>query len=485
MTWGSQPPSDTRAIWTPTRCNQAVQERLRDLRGIRVQGEVSGPRLSRGHLYFELKDSGARLRCTAWRSTVERQRLQLRAGQEVVCHGYIDLWVAGGAYSLIVTRVEQAGVGARWAELQRLKAQFEAEGIFQRKRPLPALPRAVGIVTARTGAALRDMLRILHERYPVRIVLAPAQVQGRGASESIAAALQALDSSRLCDVLIVGRGGGSIEDLWAFNTEPVVRAIANCRTPVVSAVGHETDTLLSDHAADLRAATPSAAAEQVVPRMVDLRFTLRESEARMHGVVRRRVLGERRHLRQLSERLGTGEALVARRRESLAAVGVRLAAAQAKRIAGLRRRHEGLRARLHRAHPVRQLAARRRRLDQAIAALRSALQRRLGAARAEHLASSSTLRGFGTSGALLHSHRRRLDRSAALLRGLDPRAALGRGYGIIRAPGAITAVTDAAQVAVGDQLAVVLARGSLDVRVDAVHGDSQTPPSTAASERTT
>ncbi len=469
MTWGSQPSADTGAIWTPTRCNQAVQERLRDMRGLRVRGEVSGPRLSRGHLYFELKDTGARLRCTAWRTTVERQGIELRPGQEIICHGYVDLWVAGGAYSLIVTQVEQAGIGERWAELQRLTAQLESEGLFQRKRPLPALPRCVGIVTARTGAALQDMLRVLHERYPVRIVIAPAQVQGQGASESIAASLRALDESGLCDVLIVGRGGGSIEDLWAFNMEPVARAIAACRTPVVSAVGHESDTLLSDRVADWRAATPSVAAERVVPRMVDLRFSLREASARMSGVMTRRLLTDRRHVDLLTERLGNGDALVARRRDAVDNSRVRLAAAQGRRLARLRRSHEALRARLHRAHPVRQLGERRRRLDLADAALRAALQRRLGAARAEHHASAAALRGLAVSGALLNRQRRQLEQAAALLRGLDPRAALGRGYSIARDAETGVAVRDAAQITVGQSLAVVLARGAVDVRVERVH----------------
>ncbi|MCO4760455.1 MAG: exodeoxyribonuclease VII large subunit [Myxococcales bacterium] len=480
MTWGSQPQSTQPDIWTPSRCNQAVQERLRGLRGLRVRGEVSGPRLSRGHLYFELKDSGARLRCTAWRSTVERQRLNLKAGQEIICHGYIDLWVAGGAYSLIVTRVEVAGVGARWAELQRLKAQLQSEGVFARSRPLPPLPRCVGIVTARTGAALHDMLRVIHERYPVRVVLAPAKVQGQGAAESIAAAVHALDSSGLCDVLIVGRGGGSIEDLWAFNTEPVVRAIVACQAVVVSAVGHETDTLLSDHAADVRAATPSVAAELVVPRMSDLRFTLRDAGARMMGVLRRRLLTERRHLKLVAERLGGGESLVARRRELLGRYRLQMAASQSERLAKLRRRLDGLSKRLHRAHPIRQLAERRRRHDAAYGALKTAIHQQLGGQSADHAALHERLLRLGSSGQVTTKHRAQLERMVTLLGALNPRAALGRGFSIVRAADTGAPLRDASDATIGQQLSIILARGALGVTVDQVHNESQVPEQTGS-----
>ncbi len=467
MTWG--PPPEPTPVWTPTTCNQAVQERLRGLRNLRVRGEVSGVRQSRGHVYFELKDAGARLRCTVWRSTVQRQRLQLRDGQEVICHGSIDLWVAGGTYALNVQRVEDAGVGRRWAELQRLKAQLQAEGLFDpaRRQPLPRLPRSVGIVTARTGAALQDMLRILHERYPVRVVVAPAKVQGAGAAQEIAAALRALDRSGLCDVILVGRGGGSIEDLWAFNEEVLVRAVAACRTPVVSAVGHETDTLLTDHAADRRAATPTAAAEMVVPHMVDLRTALAQGTARMAAVLRRRLRVERRHLGLLSERVATGEGIVARRRMDADRLQAQLVGAQRNALARRRRRMEELRSRLHRAHPMQRLAQRRRRLDAAQTALRQAMERRLRRRREAATRADARLRA--TSGGLVHGSRRRLDRAAALLRGLNPRAALGRGYSIVRVDG--VALRDAADAAVGAEVQIVLARGEVDAQVLRVRSD--------------
>ena len=246
-------------VWTPTQCNQLIKGRLRDLTGVQIRGEVSGARGSRGHLYFDLKDSGSKIRCTVWRSTLARLPIRPRDGEEIVCEGDVDLWVPGGTYALNVRRVRRAGLGQRHEALRRLTEQLRAEGLLDssRRRPLPVLPQVVGLVTAPGSAALRDMLRILHDRFPVRVILSPTRVQGARAAQEIAVALRRLDALRRCDVIIVGRGGGSQEDLWAFNEEPVARAIAACTVPVVSAVGHEIDILLSDHVADARAPTPT------------------------------------------------------------------------------------------------------------------------------------------------------------------------------------------------------------------------------------
>ncbi len=454
-------------MYTPTSLNQEIRGRLGDLRELKVRGEVSNVRSSSGHVYFQLKDGSSTLRCTIWRSTVARKRIRLRDGQELICRGSVDLWVRGGSYSFIVDHVEEAGTGALWAALQRLKERLQTEGLFdpERRKALPFLPRTVGIVTAPTGAALRDMLRILDERCPVRVLLAPARVQGQGSAETIARAIELLDGSGLCDVIIAGRGGGSIEDLWAFNEERVVRAFADCRTPIVSAVGHESDTLLSDHAADRRAPTPTAAAEMVVPRIDDLHDHLQQAQRRLARGLRRQLASERRHLGQLGERLGRGEAITGHRRRQLDELRRSLATA-ARRAGDLRHRHlADLRRRLQAAHPMHRLALRQR----ALAKLRARLMRRgevLTRQRSARLIRlRADLQAMGRSGQLVAERRRRLDRLDGMLRALSPTAALARGYAIVRDPQTGTAITQPDTVTDGQGLEVLLAGGALDVEV--------------------
>lgn len=470
---------DDAEILTPTTTNQAVASRLRELRGLRVRGEVSQPRRSGGHLYFELKDRSARLRAVIWRSTLQRLRLDLRDGDDVICTGDLDLWVQGGTYSLVVQRVERGGIGAAFAALQRLRAQLQEEGLFDpaRKKPLPKLPRTVGVVTAQTGAALRDILRVLHDRFPVRVVVTPARVQGQGASAEIADALLHLDRSGLCDVIIVGRGGGSIEDLWAFNEEPVARAIAACRTPVVSAVGHETDTLLSDLVADVRAPTPTAAAEMVVPRHADLLGRIAELRRRLGQRMQRLAAVRRREWALLDARV-SGDRLTAERRRAVDALLARIERAERAERAAARRRLALLTRRLTEADPRQRLAAARRRHQQLTARLQSA-----GAA----LGPRRRLRHTRVEAALLAQAQRiatpRRARFATLraqLRALDPKSALHRGFAIVRRPEDGRALRDAAEAELGGSVEILLAHGGLQARVEArlpepASGTEETP----------
>jgi len=229
-----------------------------------VRGEISNvSRPASGHLYFTLKDAGASLRAVMWKVNASRLKLPLRDGMEVEAHGSIGVYEVGGQYQLYADLLRPVGEGALYAEFLRLKALLEAEGLFDpaRKRPIPELPRRIGIVTSATGAALRDMLNTLRRRLPLaEVILAPSPVQGADAPPALVAALQNLNRHHP-DVILVARGGGSIEDLWAFNDERVVRAVAASDAPVISGVGHETDFTLTDFAADLRAPTPTAAAE--------------------------------------------------------------------------------------------------------------------------------------------------------------------------------------------------------------------------------
>jgi exodeoxyribonuclease VII large subunit len=240
-----------------------------------VEGEVSNfSRPSSGHCYFTLKDAGAQLGCVMWRNIANAQDYLPVDGDLVLAHGRVSVYEAGGRYQLYVDEIRPAGLGILYLEFERLKARLEAEGLFapERKRPLPRLPRCIGIVTSPTTAALRDILNVLCRRYPLaEVLLSPTPVQGDDAPPQIVAALEALNARDDVDVIIVARGGGSLEELWAFNDERVARAIAASRIPIICGVGHETDFSLADFAADVRAPTPSAAAELVAPDRAELR----------------------------------------------------------------------------------------------------------------------------------------------------------------------------------------------------------------------
>jgi len=267
-----------------------------------VQGEISNlSRPASGHLYFTLKDAGASLRIVMWKSDALRSRVPLQDGMEIEVHGYISLYEVQGQYQLYADEIRLTGEGKLYQEFMRLKAQLEAEGLFavERKRPIPDLPHAIGVVTSETGAALRDMLDTLQRRLPkVEVVLAASQVQGAEAPPALVAALQSLDRLGL-DVILLARGGGSMEDLWPFNDERLVRAVASTMTPVISGVGHETDFTLCDFVADLRAPTPTAAAELATPiTMIDLRASLDAARNRLANSTLIR-LTEARHILEI------------------------------------------------------------------------------------------------------------------------------------------------------------------------------------------
>ncbi|HIQ61979.1 MAG TPA: exodeoxyribonuclease VII large subunit [Candidatus Avichristensenella intestinipullorum] len=314
-------------ILTVAELNEYVRRSLASdpmLRGLRLRGEISNfKRHSAGHLYFSLKDEQARIACVMFRSAAAGLRVALRDGLRVVLSGSAALYPAAGQYQFYVDAVHEDGVGALYLAFEQLKARLQAEGLFDAalKKPLPLLPEGVGIVTSPTGAVVHDICQIAARRHPgVALYLQPARVQGEGAAEEIAAALAALDRRPDVDVIILGRGGGSLEELWPFNEETVARAIFACRTPVVSAVGHETDVTIADFVADVRASTPSAAAELVIPRREEWLAMLRGMKGRMDR-------------------------------------------AQAQRMALLGHRLTGLRARLELRQPARQIAERRMLLD--------------------------------------------------------------------------------------------------------------------------
>ena len=284
----SQPSLFASVTWTVSRLTQHIRTLLETdvtLQDVWVQGEISNlGRPASGHIYFTLKDAGASLRSVMWKGDARRLTLPLQDGMQIEAHGRIGVYEPQGQYQFYADIIRPVGEGLLYQEFLRLKAMLEAEGLFEaeRKKPIPELPRTIGIVTSATGAALRDMLNTLRRRLPlVEVILSPSPVQGDEAPPGIVAALAALDQLEP-DVILVARGGGSIEDLWAFNDERVVRAVAATNTPVISGVGHETDFTLCDFAADLRAPTPTAAAELATPvTITDLLAYLQTMKTRL------------------------------------------------------------------------------------------------------------------------------------------------------------------------------------------------------------
>lgn len=323
---------------------KALFESNHVLSGLMVRGEISNftRHYKSGHLYFTLKDDSAAIKAVMFRSYAARVPFSPENGMSVIVSGSVSLYERDGSYQFYVTDMQPDGVGALHLAYEQLKAKLAAEGLFDEvlKRPLPSYPERIGIVTSEGAAALQDMLNILSRRYPVaKVVLCPAQVQGEGAAKTLIAGIRALNAAKACDIIIIGRGGGSIEDLWAFNDETLARVIAGSGIPVISAVGHETDFTIADFAADLRAPTPSAAAELAVPNMADLQYYLADLGARCHGAVVRRIDLLEGKLHQLCAGLTTPEGV-------LRACGQRLELLEREIRAGVCHRLDDARSRL-------------------------------------------------------------------------------------------------------------------------------------------
>ena len=304
---------------TVSEISQALKRTVEDRFGfVRLRGELSGvKRAASGHMYCALKDENAVLDGVMWRGNAGRLPFRPEDGLEVVATGKITTYPGRSKYQIVIERMELAGEGALLALLEKTKARLEAEGLFDpaRKRPLPYLPRTIGVVTSPTGAVIRDILHRLADRFPSRVIVWPVLVQGQGAAEQVAGAVRGFSAlpqghADRPDLVIVARGGGSIEDLWSFNEEMVVRAIADCPIPTISAVGHETDTTLADYAADRRAPTPTAAAEMAVPVRAELAAALADFEARKKRAILRPVQLGRERLQARADRLPKREALL-------------------------------------------------------------------------------------------------------------------------------------------------------------------------------
>jgi exodeoxyribonuclease VII large subunit len=439
-----------RDVYSVTRVNREVRVLLeRGLGVLWVEGELSNfSQPSSGHWYFSLKDRDAQLRCAMFRMKNSLVGFTPRAGAQVLVRGRISVYEARGEYQLIVEHLEEAGIGALRREFERLKAKLAAEGLFalECKRSLPRFPQRIGVITSPSGAALRDILHILARRYPpARVLIYPAAVQGAAAVPALVAALQTASARAECEVLILARGGGSLEDLWAFNDERVARAIRACRLPVVSGVGHEIDFTIADLAADARAPTPSGAAELVVPDRNACLEVLARTALRLGA-------GMRRELRANGARFEGTE-----RRLQLAHPGVRLQQ-QMQRLDDLAQRLSGAaRAGLHRdqmrvAQSITRLV--RRSPDRVVREYRA---RHQGVeARLDHAAKECLSRA---------QHRLALAQRA--LNTVSPLATLTRGFAIVTRAAGGALLTDAAAVPAGEEIEARLARGSLRARVTA------------------
>jgi exodeoxyribonuclease VII large subunit len=436
-----------RRIFTVSELNAAISTILDDeFRDVWVSGEISGIKLAAsGHYYFTLKERDSQVKCVAFRSAHRYWKFKPLDGLAVLARGRIDVYEVRGEYQLQVEMLEPQGLGALQLAFEQLKQKLAAEGLFsaERKRPLPRFPRRIGIVTSPRGAAIADMVEILSRRFPgLHIRLFPALVQGEGSVEEVCRGIEYFSRTQWPDLVIVGRGGGSLEDLWTFNEEAVARAIAACSVPVVSAVGHETDVTIADYVADLRAPTPSAAAEMAICTRQELLDRIAAARSKSAHAIRYRLAMLERRMRQqgidralslLHRRVGRGlqrtDEQEYRMRERIrAAIDVR------------ERARRTLETRLRRFDIQPRLANDRRRMEAAHAA---ALQlARTGLAR----------------------RRSRFDQLAAKLSQLSPLRILERGYAIVSNPSGI--VTNAASAPAGSGIHVKLAKGELDARVE-------------------
>jgi exodeoxyribonuclease VII large subunit len=417
-----------------------------------LEGELSNLRApGSGHVYCTLKDKTSQIRAVLFRSTAVRLRFALQEGLQVIVRGRLTVYEPRGEYQIVLDTVEPKGIGALQLAFEQLKERLAAEGLFDqdRKKSIPVFPRTVGVVTSLTGAAIRDILAVLRRRWPaLHILIAPVQVQGESAGRQIVEALAALNSLGFVDVIIVGRGGGSLEDLWSFNEENVVRAIAASHVPVVSAVGHEIDVTLADFVADLRAPTPSAAAEAVVPVLAETVERLLELKVRLGQVMLRHCVFERQRLE----------------------AGIRGVTDVRFRLQEAAQRTDDMENRLR--EMVQQLLTSGRERIHGVQRALSGLNPILVITQGLATVPQFSKRLEGQMGVLLAQHRYRIHATLAQLNTLSPLAILGRGYSILQTVPAGHILHRANDVGVGQELEAQLASGRLSCTVTQVFDDS-------------
>lgn len=484
---------------------RSVKRTVEDAFGyVRVRGEISQPkRHSSGHLYLRLKDDAAVIEAVCWKGTAARLSIRPEDGMEVICTGKLTTYPGRSQYQLVIDSMELAGEGALLKMLEERKRRLAAEGLFnpERKKPLPFLPRVIGVVTSPTGAVIRDILHRLADRFPRHVLLWPVAVQGEGAAAQVARAIQGFNSLEpggpvpRPDLIIVARGGGSLEDLMAFNEEVVVRAAADSRIPLISAVGHETDTTLIDFASDRRAPTPTAAAEMAVPVRAELLSQVLDDEHRLHRAMTRALDQRRTYVQGLARGLGDPRALLDGLAQRLDDRGERLILCMRSGIErrGTAVRQLGLKLR----HPREALRLAATRLDGAARALRTGLESsiRLSEGRyhriADRLSDRALRRALAEGGSrladlpirmerahlgALSARTDRLSQLGRLLESVSYRGVLSRGFALVTdADG--HPVTHAANLTDGQRIAIGFQDGD---RSAVIGGDGTAPPAPAA-----
>jgi len=444
-----------RQVFSISRLNREARALLeRGLGSVWLEGEISNlSRPASGHWYFSLKDESAQVRCAMFRQRNLLVRFPVRDGAQVLARGRVSLYEARGEFQVVVEHLEEAGEGMLRRRFEALKQKLSAEGLFdaRHKQPLPPLPRRIGVITSPSGAAIRDILHILRRRFPaIPVLVYPVAVQGEAAPREIEQALRLAGLRRDCDVLILARGGGSLEDLWAFNDEAVARAIFACPIPVVSGVGHEVDFTIADFVADERAPTPSGAAERVVPDRAEWLRSLAATARRLALAMGRRLADQRNALRVREHRLARVHPGVVLRQHAqrLDELEGRLRRAGLARLERANNRLRTASALLTRASPALRVAAMGLRLQAAVRSLSAA-------ARAQ-----------------LTGQRQRLELAARALHTVSPLATLDRGYAIVTdAAGKV--VQDAASLRPGTRIAARLARGRIEAEVLTVDSAGQ------------
>ena len=443
-----QVPVPVRQVLTVSELSATIRDALETkFQNVWVEGEISNARLwNTGHLYFTLKDSASQIKAVMFRSALRYLKFKPEDGLCVVARGKISVYDPKGEYQIICEHLEPKGLGTLQLAFEQLKKKLAAEGLFDaaRKRPLPALPRRIGLVTSIDGAALRDMVRVLRRRYPnAHLIISPSRVQGEGAAGEVVRALKLVTRVQDVDVVIVARGGGSLEDLWAFNDEGLARAIAASPVPIISGVGHETDVTICDFVADLRAPTPSAAAELVVRKKDEFFSQIARTCGQLEAALRSRLRRIESRLHSLEARSGyagfPGRLAFRGRHTSELTAALRHAAGHA--IARRSRRHDQLRRSLDQFDPRHRLAAVRTRLVSRDAQLAAAARRRISAMQSR----------FGGL--------------AARIEGLSPLAVLGRGYAVTWDAARTRIIRDASTLKVGDDVRVKVERGEFNATV--------------------
>ncbi|GMR03676.1 MAG: exodeoxyribonuclease VII large subunit [Gammaproteobacteria bacterium] len=444
VTQGGTPARD---VYTVSRLNREARTLLETgFPTLWIEGEISNlARPSSGHVYFSLKDNQAQVRCALFRMQLRQLRLEPKDGMQVQVRARVSLYEERGDFQLIVEYLEEAGEGALRRAFEALKLRLAKEGLFDasRKKPLPRLPKRIGLITSSSGAVLHDILRTLERRFPaIKVLLYPVPVQGEGAAEKIAAAIRLADQRKDCDALILARGGGSLEDLWAFNEEIVGRALDACSVPLVCGVGHETDFTIADWVADARAPTPTAAAELLSPNQQEWLTNFRGIEMQLTKLIRDRLRQLNQHLDWQSARIVHPAQRIQLIHHRLQALAQRLYLIQTIRAQSTRSQLIALTARLRQNSPSPRLHA----LQLHGRHLSERLQN--GVAR------------------YLESAHQRLQQIAQTLHALSPLATLERGYAIVRRPATGVVLRDSASVKSGERIHARLARGALDCVVE-------------------